>query len=118
MHHTKEDLLRLGLTPADISTPERLVINTAIDQALPVINLQKEPITPYWKPERRRFEACARGTLLILAPWGIEDQLPTDYQRFHHLNDLATEISNTTDATIIGIDSISNKISFSRSVIA
>ena len=83
------------ISPA-ISTPERIVINTAIDEALPVINLQKEPITPYWKPERRRFQACARGTLLILAPWGIEEQLPTDYQRFHHLNDLATEICNTT----------------------
>ena len=90
------------ISPA-ISTPERIVINTAIDEALPVINLQKEPITPYWKPERRRFQACARGTLLILAPWGIEEQLPTDYQRFHHLNDLATEICNTTDATIIDI---------------
>ena len=56
--------------------------------------------------ERRRFEACARGTLLILSPWGIEDQLPTDYQRFHFLNDLATEICNTTDATIVDIQGI------------
>ena len=90
------------VSPA-ISTPERIVINTAIDEALPVINLQKEPIGPYWKPERRRFEACARGTLLILSPWGIADELPTDYQRFHRLNDLAAEICNTTDATIIGL---------------
>jgi hypothetical protein len=90
------------VSPA-ISNPERIVINTAIDEALPVINLQKEPIGPYWKPERRRFEACARGTLLILSPWGIEDQLPTDYQRFHRLNDLAAEICNTTEATIIGL---------------
>ena len=93
------------VSPA-ISTPERIVINTAIDRGLPVINLQKEPITPYWKPERRRFEACARGTLLILAPWGIDDDLPTDYQRFHYLNDLATEICNTTDATIIGFNDL------------
>ena len=93
------------ISPA-ISTPERIVINTAIDEGLPVIHLQKEPITPYWKPERRRFEACARGTLLILSPWGIEDQLPTDYQRFHFLNDLATEICNTTDATIVDIQGI------------
>ena len=93
------------ISPA-ISTPEHIVINAAIDEGLPVIHLQKEPITPYWKPERRRFEACARGTLLILSPWGIEDQLPTDYQRFHFLNDLATEICNTTDATIVGIQGI------------
>ena len=93
------------ISPA-ISTPEHIVINAAIDEGLPVIHLQKEPITPYWKPERRRFDACARGTLLILSPWGIEDQLPTDYQRFHFLNDLATEICNTTDATIVGIQGI------------
>ena len=91
------------ISPA-ISTPEHIVINTAIDEGLPFIHLQKEPITPYWKPERRRFEACARGTLLILSPWGIEDQLPTDYQRFHLLNDPATEICNTTDATIVGLN--------------
>ena len=94
------------LVSPSISTPERIVINAAIDQSLPVINLQKEPITPYWKPERRRFEACARGTLLILAPWGIDDQLPTDYQRFHLLNDLAAEICNTTDTTIIGLNDL------------
>ena len=93
------------ISPA-ISTPEYIVINTAIDEGLPVVHLQKEPITPYWKPERRRFDACARGTLLILSPWGIEDQLPTDYQRFHFLNDLATEICNTTDATIVDIQGI------------
>lgn len=93
------------ISPA-ISTPEHIVINAAIDEGIPVIHLQKEPITPYWKPERRRFEACAHGTLLILSPWGIEDQLPTDYQRFHFLNDLATEICNTTDATIVGIQGI------------
>ena len=94
------------LVSPSISTPERIVINAAIDQSLPVINLQKEPITPYWKPERRRFEACARGTLLILAPWGIDDQVPTDYQRFHYLNDLATEICATTDTTIIGLNDL------------
>ena len=91
------------LVSAAISTPERIVINAAIDKGLPVINLQKEPIGPYWKPECRRFDACARGTLLILAPWGIADELPTDYQRFHRLNDLAAEICKTTDATIIGL---------------
>ena len=93
------------VSPA-ISNPERIVINTAIDQSLPVINLQKEPIGPYWKPERRRFESCARGTLLILSPWGLADELSTDYERFHRLNELAAEICNTTDATIIGLNDL------------
>ena len=134
------------VSPA-ISTPERLVINAAIDEGLPVINLQKEPITRYWKPERRRFEACARGALLILAPWGLDEEimrtaanatgttastssrpttaspshfspsssspspssspsLPSDYARFHHLNDLAAEICATTDVVLLDMKDI------------
>ena len=140
------------VSPA-ISTPERLVIDAAIDEGLPVINLQKEPITRYWKPERRRFEACARGALLILAPWGLDEEimrtaanatgttastssrpttaspssslqgtmaqgttaspspssspsLPSDYARFHHLNDLAAEICATTDVVLLDMKDI------------
>ena len=97
------------LVSPSISNPERIVINTAIDEGLPVINLQKEPIGPYWKPERRRFEACARGTLLILSPWGIDEALHTDYERFHRLNDLAAEICNTTDATLVDLHDLTDK---------
>ena len=140
------------VSPA-ISTPERLVIDAAIDEGLPVINLQKEPITRYWKPERRRFEACARGALLILAPWGLDEEImrtaanatgttastssrptttspshsslqgttaspspssspssspsvPSDYARFHHLNDLAAEICATTDVVLLDMKDI------------
>ncbi len=95
------------VSPA-ISKGERLVINAAIDEGLPVIHLQKEPISSYWKPERRRFEACACGNLLILAPWGLDEDLtttgtatPSDFARFHHLNDLAAEICNTTEAVLM-----------------
>ena len=120
------------------------MIKTAIDEGLPVIHLQKEPIERYWKPERRRFEACARGSLLILSPWGMDEELkketalksagttaeretalksagtaaeretalkgagttaevvpPSDYARFHRLNDLAAEICNTTDVVLL-----------------
>ena len=62
------------VSPA-ISKGEKLVINAAIEEGLPVIHLQKEPIGPYWKPERKRFEACARGALLVLSPWGLEEEL-------------------------------------------
>ena len=107
------------------------MIKTAIDEGLPVIHLQKEPIERYWKPERRRFEACARGSLLILSPWGMDEELkketalksagttaeretalkgagttaevvpPSDYARFHRLNNLAAEICNTTDVVLV-----------------
>ena len=106
------------LVSAGISKGESLVIKTAIDEGLPVIHLQKEPIERYWKPERRRFEACARGSLLILSPWGMDEELkketalksagttaevvsPSDYARFHRLNDLAAEICNTNDVVLV-----------------
>ena len=63
------------LVSPGISKGESLVIKAAINEGLPVINLQKEPITRYWKPERSRFEACAKGALLILAPWGLDEEL-------------------------------------------
>lgn len=112
------------VSPA-ISRGEKIVIDAAIDEGLPVIHLQKEEIGQYWKPERKRFEACARGSLLILAPWRLDEEIgrgektalesagttatagtTTDYARFHRLNDLAEEICNTTDAVLLDIGAI------------
>ena len=112
------------VSPA-ISRGEKIVIDAAIDEGLPVIHLQKEEIGKYWKPERKRFEACARGSLLILAPWRLDEEIgrgektalesagttatagtTTDYARFHRLNDLAEEICNTTDAVLLDIGAI------------
>ena len=73
--------------------------NECLEKEYPLIHFQKEPITPYWKPERRRFEACAKGRLLILAPWELDTMqavngIPadSDYSRFHNLNEIATDI--------------------------
>ncbi|MBQ9472834.1 MAG: hypothetical protein IJU81_00325 [Bacteroidales bacterium] len=96
------------VTPG-ISRGEHLIKDECIEKGYPLIHLQKESIGPYWKPERKRFEACANGSLLILAPWGLDEMgdvagVPsaTDYSRFHNLNNLAAEIcSFTGDAKII-----------------
>ena len=106
------------VSPA-VSKGESLVIKAAIDEGLPVIHLQKEPIGQYWKPERSRFEGCTRGALLILAPWGLEKELtqaspgntgttvaPSDYARFHRLNELAAEICATTEVTLLNVAGI------------
>ena len=102
------------VTPG-ISPGERDMKNIAINCRLPLIHLQKEPITK--KPEGERFFACAEGSLLILAPWaedldamgrppqspcprcsgdrgGAEDRggLVSDYDRFHNMNLLAEQI--------------------------
>ena len=90
------------VSPA-ISRGEKLVIDAAIEESLPVIHLQKEPIAQFWKPELRRFEACARGSLLILAPWGQDEAPSSDYASFHRLNDLASEICNITDVLLLSI---------------
>jgi len=90
------------VSPA-ISRGEKMVIDAAIEEGLPVIHLQKEPIAQYWKPELRRFEACARGSLLIMAPWGLDEHSPSDFASFHRLNDFAAEICKTTDAVLLNI---------------
>ena len=86
------------VTPG-VSAGERLMKNECLDRAYPLIHLQKEPIGAFWKPERQRFDACANGSLLILAPWDLDTMgsvgaVPsdTDYSRFHNLNALAAEI--------------------------
>ena len=86
------------VTPG-ISRGELMMKNECLEKGYPLIHLQKEPITSYWKPERRRFEACAKGRLLILAPWALDtmqgvDGIPadSDYSRFHNLNKIATDI--------------------------
>ena len=86
------------VTPG-ISRGEQLMKNECIERGYPLINLQATPISQYWKPEKKRFEACARGALLILAPWDLDTMgdvgnVPSDsdYSRFHNLNALAAEI--------------------------
>ena len=86
------------VTPG-ISGGERLMKIECLEKGFPLIHLQKEPIGAFWKPERQRFDACATGSLLILAPWNLDQMgsvggVPSDsdYSRFHNLNMLAAEI--------------------------
>ncbi len=85
------------VSPA-ISKGEKLVINAAIEEGLPVIHLQKEPIGPYWKPERKRFEACARGALLVLTPWGLEEELAKTVEGRTALKSAGTTAAGTAAA--------------------
>ena len=97
------------VTPG-ISMGERMIKDRCIERGYPLIHLQKEAIGSYWKPELRRFEACAGGALLILAPWkpetiGEVNGVPsdTDYSIFHNLNHLAEEVcAFEGEARVIG----------------
>lgn len=94
------------VTPG-ISECEKRIKNMALRQRLRLIHLQKEPIGKLWKPERSRFEACASGSLLVLAPW--PEDMPafgSDYERFHYLNRLTEAVcavSHTTDVGVHGL---------------
>lgn len=86
------------VTPG-ISGGERLMKDECIERGYPLIHLQATPIGQFWKAEKKRFEACVRGALLILAPWDLDSMgavgnVPSnsDYSRFHNLNTLAAEI--------------------------
>ena len=86
------------VTPG-ISKGEQGVVTAALYKGLPLIILQKEPISEYWKPAQGRFYACAAGRLLILAPWNLEGD--SDYERFHTLNEFARDICMATDTRIL-----------------
>lgn len=96
------------VTPG-ISRGELLMKNECLEKGYPLIHLQADPIGSYWKPERKRFDACVRGSLLILAPWNLDAMgdvagVPADssYSRFHNMNTLAAEIcSFSGEARII-----------------
>ncbi len=100
----KENLLKRAeegsvLVTPGISKGEKGVVEAALVDHLPLILLQKEPISEYWKPSQERFYACASGRLLILAPWQVEGD--SDYARFHSLNDLARDICIATDTRLL-----------------
>lgn len=86
------------VTPG-ISKGEQQLVKDCIEQALPLIHLQKEPIREGWNPELRRHQLCEMGQLLILSPWQLLEMndvngvpADTDYSQFHNMNTLAAQI--------------------------
>ena len=56
------------VSPA-ISHGEKAIMRAAFDAGYPLIILQENGFTDLAKPGGARFDACARGQLLLLAPW-------------------------------------------------
>lgn len=86
------------VTPG-ISKGEQQLVKDCIEQALPLIHLQKEPIREGWNPELRRHQLCEMGQLLILSPWQLTamdavNGVPadSDYSQFHNMNTLAAQL--------------------------
>lgn len=57
------------LVSPSISPGEKAVMKAAFNEGLPLIYLQENGFTDLAKPGGARMDACARGQLLILAPW-------------------------------------------------
>ena len=56
------------VSPA-ISKGEKAIMRAAFEEGLPLVYLQENGFTDLAKPGGLRMDACARGQLLILAPW-------------------------------------------------
>ena len=56
------------VSPA-ISKGEKAIMRAAFEEGLPLVYLQENGFTDLAKPGGMRMDACARGQLLILAPW-------------------------------------------------
>ena len=77
------------VSPA-ISPGEKAVMRAAFNEDLPLIYLQENGFTDLAKPDGKRMEACARGQLLILAPWEHHnEQLTISRSQCLKLNDIA-----------------------------
>ena len=57
------------LVSPSISAGEKEIMNTAFVNGFPIIVLQENGFAPLAKPGGQRFDACAQGRLLMLAPW-------------------------------------------------
>ena len=79
----------IPLVTPGISPGEKTIMNFCLDNHLSLIHIQQEVITPLWKPERRRFNACVAGDLLIIAPMDTEAKQEGSYALFHNLNNVA-----------------------------
>ena len=56
------------ISPA-ISPAEKRVMRAVFDAGYPTIVLMENGFTPLSKPHGEQFDACAKGTLLMLSPW-------------------------------------------------
>ena len=62
------------LVSPSISPSEKAIMRAAFDNGYPLILLQENGFTDLAKPGGARFDACAQGRLLIMAPWEHHNQ--------------------------------------------
>jgi hypothetical protein len=81
------------LVSPSISPGEKRIMRAAFNEGLPLIILQENGFTDLAKPGGQRMEACARGQLLLLAPWEHHNErLTITRSKCLTLNDFARMI--------------------------
>ena len=77
-----------------ISPGEKEIAKAAFDEGLPLITLLENGFPPLYKPSGKRFDACAAGRLLLIAPWPYHnEQRPITREQCLALNRLAAAIA-------------------------
>ena len=88
------------LVSPSISPGEKAVMRAAFEQGSPLIYLQENGFTDFAKPDGKRMEACARGQLLILAPWEHHNEHTTiSRNQCLSLNDMARSLCSVCCCT-------------------
>jgi len=81
------------LVSPSISRGEKTIMRAAFLAGLPLIVIQENGFSDMAKPGGQRMDACARGQLLILAPWEHHNEkLTISRGQCLTLNDIAREI--------------------------
>lgn len=69
------------------------------NEGFPQIILLENGFTSYQKPQGRQFDACARGQILLIAPWQHHnEQRRITREQCLQLNALAKEICKKEEA--------------------
>ena len=88
------------LVSPSISKGEKSVMRAAFEKGYPLIYLQENGFSDLAKPGGARMEACARGQLLILAPWEHHNERITiSRHQCLSLNEMARMICETNGET-------------------
>ena len=98
LEQKKADLLSAAAQGAVLVSPaishgEKAIMRAAFDAGYSLIILQENGFTDLAKPGGARFDACARGQLLLLAPWAHHNEhLVIRRDQCLMLNDMARRI--------------------------
>ena len=84
------------LVSPSISKGEKSVMRAAFEKGFPLIYLQENGFSDLAKPGGARMDACARGQLLILAPWEHHNErIAISRDQCLSLNEMAKMICET-----------------------